>query len=73
MRRSILLVMLVMASLAALLVWHGWASSGNAGEAAGRPCPDFPTNDPNYWINSAPLSIAGMRGQVVVIDVWTYG
>jgi thiol-disulfide isomerase/thioredoxin len=24
------------------------------------------------WLNSAPLSLAGLRGQVVLIDFWTY-
>ena len=29
-------------------------------------------SDPGGWINSTPLSIAGSRGQVVLIDFWTY-
>ena len=24
------------------------------------------------WINSAPLTAAGLRGKVVLIDFWTY-
>lgn len=35
--------------------------------------PDFPSRDPRMWINSAPLSASDLRGQVVLIDVWTYG
>jgi hypothetical protein len=25
------------------------------------------------WINSAPLSLAGLRGRVVLVEFWTYG
>jgi thiol-disulfide isomerase/thioredoxin len=25
------------------------------------------------WFNSAPLSISGLRGKVVLVDFWTYG
>ena len=25
------------------------------------------------WFNSAPLSMAGLRGKVVLVDFWTYG
>jgi hypothetical protein len=25
------------------------------------------------WINGGPLTIAGLRGQVVLIEFWTYG
>jgi hypothetical protein len=25
------------------------------------------------WINSAPLSMAGLRGRVVLVEFWTYG
>lgn len=24
------------------------------------------------WLNSAPLSMAELRGQVVLVDIWTY-
>jgi thiol-disulfide isomerase/thioredoxin len=26
----------------------------------------------SHWLNSAPLSIAGLRGKVVLVDFWTY-
>jgi len=26
-----------------------------------------------HWINSPPLSIAGLRGRVVLIEFWTFG
>jgi len=27
----------------------------------------------NTWINSKPLTLAGLRGQVVVLHFWTFG
>ena len=47
-----------------------------AGEAAdrlvrvGQPAPEI-TGGP--WINSEPLSLAGLRGRVVMVEFWTYG
>ena len=45
------------------------------GEAAervpvGKPAPEFARGD---WINSAPLTVAGLRGRVVLVEFWTYG
>jgi hypothetical protein len=25
------------------------------------------------WVNSAPLTLAGLRGRVVLVEFWTYG
>ena len=38
--------------------------------AVGQPAPEI-TGGP--WINSAPLSLAGLRGRVVLVEFWTYG
>jgi thiol-disulfide isomerase/thioredoxin len=35
-----------------------------------QPAPEFSKGE---WINSAPLNLAEMRGQVVVVDFWTFG
>ena len=53
---------------------------GRAGEAATpdfaarlpelRPAPEFSGLGP--WHNSAPLTLAGLRGKVVLVDFWTY-
>ena len=51
----------------------GPGSPGGAAAGSGRPAPDFPSADPNFWINSAPLTMAGLRGHVVLLDVWTFG
>ena len=33
--------------------------------------PEFPAG--LEWINSAPLSMAELRGKLVILDFWTYG
>jgi hypothetical protein len=38
--------------------------------AIGQPAPEI-TGGP--WINSQPLSLAGLRGRVVLVEFWTYG
>ena len=38
--------------------------------AVGQAAPDI-TGGP--WINSEPLSLAGLRGRVVLVEFWTYG
>jgi thiol-disulfide isomerase/thioredoxin len=37
----------------------------------GPPAPDFVGG--GTWLNSEPLTIAGLRGKVVLVDFWTYG
>jgi len=41
----------------------------------GQPRPGAPAPDVagGPWINSAPLTVAGLRGRVVLVDFWTYG
>jgi len=34
------------------------------------PAPEFTGND--RWFNSSPLTVAGLKGRVVLIDFWTY-
>ena len=35
--------------------------------------PPFTQTQPAAWFNSPPLKVGDLRGQVVLIDVWTYG
>ncbi|MBV9209386.1 MAG: peptide-methionine (R)-S-oxide reductase MsrB [Acidobacteria bacterium] len=37
---------------------------------AARQAPDLAEGE---WINSEPLSLAGLRGRVVLVDFWTFG
>jgi hypothetical protein len=36
----------------------------------GAPAPDITGSS---WINSDPLSLAMLRGRVVLVEFWTYG
>jgi len=36
----------------------------------GQPAPEI-TGE--RWINSEPLSMAGLRGRVVLVEFWTFG
>jgi len=46
------------------------APAAPAGARLGQPAPEI-TGGP--WVNSAPLSMAGLRGRVVLVEFWTYG
>jgi thiol-disulfide isomerase/thioredoxin len=60
----------------------GNAASQLAGAAAGTPDPDLIAvaarpAAPEFtglagWLNSPPLTVSGLKGQVVLIDFWTY-
>ena len=39
--------------------------------AATVRAPEFPPN--LEWINSRALSLADLRGKLVILDFWTYG
>jgi hypothetical protein len=56
----------------ALLLAVGLASGSAAGQVlrAGTPAPDV-TGE--HWINSGPLTTAGLRGKVVLVEFWTFG
>ena len=56
----------------AAMVALGLAVAGApaAGLMIGQPAPEI-TGAP--WINSPPLTLAALRGRVVVIDFWTFG
>jgi len=65
--------MLAMAAAAVGLVVAAMgppAAGGPGGARVGQPAPEI-TGAP--WINSAPLSMEGLRGRVVFVEFWTYG
>ncbi|MDP3857504.1 MAG: redoxin domain-containing protein [Stagnimonas sp.] len=48
------------------------ACSGPAQSAQATPAPEFPARSAEQWINSAPLTLASLKGQVVLLDFWTF-
>ena len=38
-----------------------------------RPGAAAPELGGGPWINSTPLTVAGLRGRVVLVEFWTYG
>ena len=56
----------------------GAATPGLAGEATPLKVAAAEEAAPSFvgisnWFNSAPLTMAGLRGKVVLVDFWTYG
>lgn len=37
-----------------------------------RPLPEFTNQDPKFWLNGGPLRVKDLRGQVVLVDIWTF-
>jgi hypothetical protein len=62
-------VVVLMAAITTGLVWPP-GTAAQRGARVGQPAPEI-TGGP--WINSEPLSLAGLRGRVVFVDFWTYG
>jgi hypothetical protein len=58
-------------SVVALVLLAAEAAPGRAQALrVGQPAPEI-TGSP--WINSAPLTLQGLRGRVVLVEFWTYG
>jgi hypothetical protein len=56
--------------LAATTLLDGRAPAAAISLRVGTPAPEI-SGAP--WINSAPLTMAGLRGRVVLVEFWTYG
>jgi len=57
-----------LAAAAAVAAWPGAFARRAAAVAA--PAPGFAAGGP--WLNSPPLSLAALRGKVVLVEFWTY-
>jgi hypothetical protein len=65
--RKATITSLVLALAALALTGDGEAQRS---VAPGQPAPDIAGGP---WINSPPLSLAELRGRVVVVEFWTFG
>ena len=64
--RGSLRLLALLVPVALLLAPPGLAQPTRTGASA----PDI-TGGP--WVNSAPLTLASLRGRVVAVEFWTYG
>jgi cytochrome c biogenesis protein CcdA/thiol-disulfide isomerase/thioredoxin len=48
----------------------GSTALGGSSLPVGPAAPEFTGID--HWLNSSPLTIAGLRGKIVLVDFWTY-
>jgi hypothetical protein len=62
--------MVMAALLAVLAVASPPGAQAPRGVRIGQAAPEI-TGGP--WINSEPLSLAALRGRVVLVEFWTYG
>lgn len=62
--------------LSGLITAPGLLSRPQEGDTSRYRAPEFPAPGPDVsgtpWINSPPLTMAGLRGKVVLIDFWEY-
>lgn len=71
--RSIRLALAILAiGVALVAAWPGNGSSTALARdsTAKAPAPEFAGID--HWFNSQPLTIAGLRGRVVLVEFWTH-
>ena len=67
-RRALLLAV----SLTALTAWLAAGPTAVVGEEV-KPGAVAPEIAGGPWINSGPLTTAGLRGRVTLVEFWTYG
>src|SRR4051794_20606559 len=52
--------------------WRRPRTLSSLDAAASLKTPLAALDDARVWLNSAPLTAAGLRGRVVLVDFWTY-
>jgi len=60
---------LALGSLLVLSIWAVWPNAG-AAITNGTPAANIAGEN---WLNSRPLTMAGLKGRVVLVEFWTYG
>lgn len=64
--RSIGLWLLIGLGATVWLAWPKYTSALTSGQNA-------PELSGEHWLNSRPLTVAGLKGRVVLVEFWTYG
>jgi len=59
--------------LAALLLMPLLVASVPKAAAVAPRAPELPSLDAGHWLNSPPLTLAALRGRLVLIEFWTFG
>ena len=70
-RNQPLLVAVAVASIVLLAGMLLRSPFANAGVNSSTP-PEFTHSDAQSWLNSKPITLASLKGQVVLIDFWTF-
>ena len=66
---GLFLIFLILAAFAGLAVRPDRAQALKPNQ----PAPEIAGGSEIAWINSAPLTMAGLKGRVVLVEFWTYG
>jgi thiol-disulfide isomerase/thioredoxin len=64
------IIVIIVLVVGALVFTGGPSASAPEAGSSGPAAPDFAGG--SGWLNSGPLTIAGLRGKVVLVDFWTY-
>ena len=65
-------IALGVALFAGIWIWLQPSAAASFDASNAPPAPEFTHRSTSEWINSPPLTMAGLQGQVVLIDVWTF-
>ena len=55
----------------ALLMMAGFLMGSSHGLKDQGPLPPFPSQSKELWLNTPPLKTTDLKGQVVLIEIWT--